>query len=548
MQNEESIKLRKAYRSLLGFLGVLAILSVILWQSSDLFTSRTSPSFADFAPDIAAAQAETTAGVLTVWADTGASMSGFVRETRSAYVPSSYKMMLYALPEIARTLSPIAQVDYYRFASTFSFTGDAITDEQRALIRNAQATDPDVLVDAAQYDAAPKESGASVSFASVLNALDLSSPNLILTDMEADGLTQTDEPYRQALERIFNAGCCISVVGMKSAFSGILYNYTNTGENFAYGMTDSTATQLVSTYPLHCHPRPFYAVIIGTSTQCSALRDALLDTYRSECQQKILDPEKAFPEERPLFVQSYSLDYWLNDPFVLVTAIDGEAADATGLQGMTEAVNSAWAAIGVPQYTLVKADSDEEQTASLTLHITPNSSCYADTYQSDEYQVSALNVQRANPTRLTSADQAPDDAVPLEGRGTNCVAWTMDAFADDNQWFGCSAVTPDANGLTLTLTVRLSACDTGLYRITLPIVCKRDPNMESSQDMTWANDWSVMAGRLPQAIHDRDKFGTVAAHTVNLTQQLELFHRVEASLSGDGIFDVAELTVDLDIQ
>jgi hypothetical protein len=571
MRGKGKSNLRRAWRSLVLFLGVFVIASVILYNTSDRFSSKASPNFAGFPPDIEGSQPDTTADILTVWADTDASMSGFARETRTSYVPSSYRMILYALPEIAKTLSPIAQVSYYRFASAFSFTNDKITDEQRALMLEAHAADPDILLDPAQYDAAPKASGASVSFASVLNALDLSTPNLILTDMEADGLTQTEEPYKKALERIFKAGRCISVVGMKSAYSGTLYNYKNTGENFYYGMKGDDATQLVISYPLHSHPRPFYAVIIGTSAQCSALRKALLDTYQSECQEKIYGQKKARSNERPGFVQSNSLDYWLNDPFVLVTAIDGEAAEVTGLQGMTEvpalqsmtdvtdpqgiteSTGSAWAAIGVPQYTLIKTDSGEEQTASLTLHITPNSSCYADTFQSDDYKVSAVKVQRADPTRLTVADQAPPDAVLLEGRGANRIAWTMDDFADEKSWFGCSAVAKDADGLTVTLTVRLSACDTGLYRITLPIICERDPHMESTRDMTWVDGWSTMASLLPDEIaralkNDEDKNGTVATRTVNLAQQLEWFHLVEASLSGKGSFDVARLTVDFDIQ
>lgn len=525
----------------------IVVTTFILYQTSDLYVSQASPSFADFPPGVITKKTQTTTDDLSVWIDMGASMGGFISERRSVCVPSSYKMMLYALPSIAKTVNPIAQINYYRFDSLFSYldtdTGDAARSEQR----NKQTVSWTTLIDDEQYKAVPEAGGSSVSLPSVLNALDLSSPSIIFTDMEADGLTQPTQAYTGPLERIFSEGYCISVVGMKSAYSGILTNYTNLGENYAYGVSDKDAFKLVGSYDFHHQPRPFYAIIIGTLEQCQTLRDALLSSYADECQTKIIDKideiakKDGRREDTSLFVESHSTDYWLNAPYELITAIDDEDASIIQLSGLSPAADSPLASIGVPEYVARQADT---QTAGAAIHITPTAACYTDTYAQDTYFIDGMEVQHMVKEYPEGVTPAPDETI-LEGRGSRYTALDLVTFDDTNHWFTCTMQQPTTSGVTLLLSVNVAACDPGLYRVIIPVYCKHNAKMESLQDTAWQQSWTRPFSLLDKAIATKND--SVADQTVNLVEQLDMFHRVEANQSSENVFDVAYLTLDLDI-
>ncbi len=525
----------------------ISLVTFILYQTSNLYVSQASPSFAYFPIDIITKKTQTTTDDLSVWIDMGASMSGFISEKRSMCVPSSYKMMLYALPSIAKEVNPIAQVSYYRFDSLFSSLDTDADDAARAVLRSKQTVNWATLIDDTKYTAIPEAGGSSDSLPSVLNALDLSAPSIIFTDMEADGLTQPTQAYTAPLQRIFSEGYCISVVGMKSAYSGILYNYTNLGTNYAYGVSNKDAYKLVSSYDFHHQPRPFYAIIVGTLEQCQTLRDALLTTYADECQTKIIDKIDEITkadgrrEDTSLFVESHSVDYWLNAPYELITAIDDEDASIIQVSGLSPAADSPLESVGVPEYVAMQADT---QTASAAIHITPTAACYADTYAQDTYFIDSLEIQHMVPEPPEGTTPASDGMI-LEGRGNRYTRLHLATLNDTNHWFSCAVQKPTSSGVTLLLTINVAACDTGRYRVTIPVYCKHNAKMESTQDTTWQQSWTRPFSRLEEAIAAKND--SVADQTVNLVEQLDFFHRVEANQSSENVFDVAYLTLDLDI-
>ena len=215
-------------------------------------------------------------------------MYGYLGKLHPQCVPSSYQMLFQQLPAIAKSISKLAAPVYYRFSSTYQFL-KSVTDTDRSSAREKLSMNPLQFENAALYQAEIKKGEQSVSIPSVLNTLDLTQPSLILTDWEEDGLTQPNAEYAQPVKRIFDAGYCMSIVAMKSAFGGILFNYTNEGIDYGYanGHQASINIELGKRNPYHSQPRPFYAIIIGTADQCKTLAETITRTYQDQCDKNI---------------------------------------------------------------------------------------------------------------------------------------------------------------------------------------------------------------------------------------------------------------------
>lgn len=532
-------------------LAIILVLGSAFIIFSNLYNTHEEPGFSGLVPQ--AVQADTSASQATdvsVWVDTGPSMYGFLNSGRSICVPSSYKMVLESLPDIAKQYSQVASITYYHFDSTFSGSSD--TDAQRRLVRADHQTGALQLLSENTYQTLPESGGASTALLSVLDAIDLENPTIILTDFEADGLTQQPAEYAKPLERIFGAGYCVSVVAMKSAFTGILYNYTNESVNYVYGTSKcpKNATQLIDNYPNHHQPRPFYAIIIGTSRQCEQLSAAVQNTYQSMCKTNITDKIEEISkadgrkERAENFVALQSADFWLNDTFDIVTAADNVSVSVSGGAQAVSAEDSPWEASGVPEFTLTVGSNGEAQSAVITFHVVPASACYKTTYATDTYAAPVPQTQKVIKTSLGNSE-LPESETVLLARGGRRVQLSITDFTDQHQWFECSAVSADANGLSFRLQVDLSNCSPGMYRLVLPVYCRHSTETEDQNGAAWSRNWSISTGRLRDAV---ESDGNTPRKTVDLYEQLEAIRRAEVSQCSREDHLVAQLTVDLNIQ
>lgn len=534
----------------LGILVVAAgVLLLVLPAVSDLFTSKASPTFAGFAPETGDETAENS-GTVSMWVDMGASMSGFLPDRDKKCVPSSYRMVLGDLKNIAKTISPIEEVRYYRFDSGFSCVGTDVTDAKRMAVRAAQATVANTVINPILYPSdGPDGGGTSVALPSVLNVLDLNVPSIIFTDLEADGLIRSAEDYEEPLERIFSAGRCISILAMKSAFGGVLYNYANDGVDYLYGMQGAKGElpNLFDSYTNYNRPRPFYAIIVGTSEQCRVLRDAVKDSYDTQCETNITARADDIPNHgEPIapFVQAYTADYWLSDTYRLLTTVDGEAVAVTDAEGFSQDDGSPWQASGVPEFTVAKTDTGETQTATLTLRIRPDTAGYADTYRSDTFNAQVSKIKRVIQTQSRDASLNAGETV-LEGRGDRRTTLSLGSFTDEHQWFSCRVGEAAEDGVPVTLSILSSACDAGLYRVTLLVTCLHDVNIEAPLT-DWADEWSLADNELLETL--KKDPGKAASSTVDLAELLETFHISQANQCGSDTWNVAEITIDIIIE
>ncbi|MDD3213606.1 MAG: hypothetical protein PHY64_08020 [Eubacteriales bacterium] len=217
---------------------VLIVAGWVLLKQSNLFETRDPINFAAFGETAAPAVTPNpaTQDDLDVWVDTSPSMAGFVKIGSSDRVPFVYRFLLENMDALVKAYSPNAIPTYYQFDSQYSLAGSD-SDAERANARTTHAVaESAAFAESSNYTAktdAIAAGGSSSALPSVLNTLELDKPALILTDFEADGLKLPSTEYQKPLNRIYGKGLCISVVAMKGAYSGILYNYLNDGDNHA---------------------------------------------------------------------------------------------------------------------------------------------------------------------------------------------------------------------------------------------------------------------------------------------------------------------------
>lgn len=554
---------------------VLVAAGLVLLKQSNLFETRDPINFAAFGETVTATTAPdaATQDDLDVWVNTSPSMAGFVKSGSSDRVPFAYRYLINNMDAVVKAYSPNAISEYYQFDSKYSLAdsnGDAVRAKARA---SHKVEEKKALTNSISYESNVNtfaKDGSSVALPSVLNTLDLDKPALILTDFEADGLKLPSTEYQQPLNRIFKKGLCISVVAMKGAYAGTLYNYLNNGDNYAYGTTSKDTKQMIDANKYQSRSRPFYAVIVGTGKQCALLAEQLSAAYNGFCSKEIIDKYDRLTHAKMRaedFVECETVNYWLNEHYAPVKAIDGKAASVASAAGMTqiiestptptaegkEASDTATQDVVIPQY-LIKKDSDLH-TATLTLHIAPPSESYADTYASDSFTVEPIGLTRIEQTRVEAANTAEvtptvtvyDQPGILLARGGRYVELTEKEIEPTEAaygWFTCPEAKGEADGVTLKLQVNAAEAAAGLYRVKLPVYCQHATDVKGQGDEAWIAEWTVDQDNLSK---DGDKNNT-AAKTANLQQQLEQFRRQNVMQSAEAPVLIAELTVCIEIQ
>ena len=550
------IKKKKSHRPRAHLYPVIAValflgLAIVFYFTSNPYTTLVKPNFSGFSPENAQeSNIDNAEETLSVWLDMSPSMYGYLGKMHPNCVPSSYKMILQQMPAIAKSLSKLATPAYYRFTSSYEYL-QTVQDSDRAAAREKLTFNPLHVENKTFYAADIVKGGQSVSIPSVLNTLDVTHPTLILTDWEEDGMIQPNGEYAQPLKRIFNAGYCMSVVAMRSAFGGVLYNYTNEGNDYGYANShEKTAvTELGLRNPYHNQPRPFYAIIIGTADQCKTLTAAVTRTYQQVCDlnitSKIEQINKAYGCNASAadFVQLQTTTYLLNDNFATRYAINGQTAIAENPVGMTLSAVSDWASKGTPQYTIIRQQNNDAQTASVTLRIQPGMASYDQTYTSDTFTIPALKVSKMETSKISDAT-LPESETILLARGPRRIQLQLVDFADTNQWFTCSPVSPGSAYASFQLMIQAGSCDPGLYRVVIPVICRHSTEVPELSDSSWVASWSIQASMLKATMAKE----IVPLKTVNLEEQTNTIRKAEIKAGSGKDFLLAQLTVDIIIQ
>ena len=554
---------------------VLAVAGLVLLKQSNLFETRDPINFSAFGETIAptAAPDAATQDDLDVWVNTSPSMAGLIKIGSSDRVPFVYRYLLENIDTVVKAYSPNVIPTYYQFESQYSLAESA-GDADRANARRTHAVaEGAALTESSNYTAktdAIAAGGSSSALPSVLNTLELDKPALILTDFEADGLTLPSKEYQKPLSRIYGKGLCVSVVAMKGAYSGILYNYLNDGDNYAYGTTNNSTKQMIEKNKYQYRARPFYAVIVGTGRQCATLSAQLVTAYNDFCTRRIVAPFAHLTHADMRvedFVASETANYRLNEQYAPVKSVDGEEASVVSASGMTRIVEATTTPAadgvevsdadkqyaGVPQYLITK--KSDLQTATLTLHVAPTSESYADTYASDSFAVKPIGLSvieqiKMDAPKTTEGAPSPatyDQPGILLARGGRYVELTEKEIEPTEAaygWFTCPEAKGEADGVTLKLQVNAAEAAAGLYRVKLPVYCQHATDVKGQGDEAWIGEWTVKQSNLS----GNGKVQNTAAKTANLQQQLEQFRMQNVKQSGQKPVLIAELTVCIEIQ
>lgn len=528
--------------------GIFAVVAVVLIICSNFYVTLAQPTFSAFEPEKQLTQAEKVPSQLQVYMDTSASMYGFMHTNRPSCIPSSYLQVRNDMRELSKALSHVTETVYYQFNSATQINID-ISEEERAQLHRRMRTTEMNLTKQNQYAEYPQASGQTTALSSVLNLLNLANPAIIVTDLELNGLSQSTAELEKSLSRIFDSAKCVSVLAMKSAFSGNLYNYTNEGKHFAYGTAKdmNTFQQIAMKYPNHNHPRTFYAIIIGTQSQCRNLSSALTQQYTKWNQANIIDQKAAIDEadaysHKENFIAVEQADFWLNDRFELIAKIDGDNALVINSSNAALAADSPWSTQDVPEYLLQK--TKENTVCQLEFSVRPLYWGYAMTASTDQFSTPVPQMARVHREQIKS-DQLEESSGVLNARGSRKIVLSLEPFEDHYQWFTCSEVTKRNERISFSVTIQLADCDKGLYRMTIPVLCRHSTKIKPENNYGWADSWNNNPINL-KALLKNDI--TTPSRTNGLTNWLNLLGRQEISRLSQNENVVALLTIDLKVE
>ena len=87
----------------------------------------------------------------------------------------------------------------------------------------------------------------------------------------------------------------------------------------------------------------------------------------------------------------------------------------------------------------------------------------------------------------------PESETILLARGPRRIQLQMVDFADTNQWFTCSPVSPGTAYASFQLMIQAGSCDPGLYRVVIPVICRHSTEVPELSDSSWVASWSIQA-------------------------------------------------------
>lgn len=529
-----SSKKRKKYtriiQSILWTVGIFSVLFILCMSPFlfDPYISLAQPSFAGLPPAQVATANGTILEIVNIWFDTNPSMLGFINSQRSGCVPSSYRLLINRLPQICKNLNAIIEPRY------FGFDG-----------KNYSLSE---ILQKGVYS--PTETNVNHDLISLLKHVDPTEPTIIFTDFEEEGKEIQISAFGEAMKRIFVDNRCLSVVAMKSAYSGILYNYLGNDIDYAYGIPgNGKAENTVKTYNHHHRPRSFYALIIGTEEECLALKDAVCSAYTEINQsevtgiaQKVITRDQWAHDAQKLkeFEDLESIDYFLNGEADIVYPINSDHITIDHDLNAEEGIDAPWKAIyGVPEYKLSK--QTEDLFSQFQIGIIPKSSLYQQTYATDEFDKPVPQIFKVTKYFMDELSLAESASVLL-GRGSHRIELKADPFEDEKEWFQTSQVQALKSGLSFSLNVNISDCESGLYRVVIPVTGIHPKDKDTKDGSNWIQQWSNSS--LTQSLRNDE---TIPRRTMFLSEQLESIRKVEAQQANTENYEIAYITIDLRI-
>lgn len=476
-----------------------------------------------------------TVNSINVYVSASSSMAGFVHQSRSGCVPSAYRSLLESLSE---TLNGYANVNIFYRSNIHA-------------VDNLQA-----VVDESVYNAAvTNESGLEdVLRAAITN----SEPSIIFTDLEGDDGQDFYQSVKSLSDQLFRAGKSLSIGRYVSAFSGVLYNYAESGKDYSYGLSDKqSGTTLLrpSSNYLHHQPRAFYVLIIADTENCERYQTSIDKAYWAFCstltQAAIQDHSS---ENLELYKAAKSI-------LLPVMRAGTKNVHSAGVQAKTSTLWESGSASTadtnreVPQYT-IKRTTDAAASCQLVYSIVPELSI------NNGASALASNIRVEMSTQSAVAaykvlEGSYDESLPpnyLIGRGNHVIIYTLEDDQQATQYIetDCSIGTDGA--LQLTLNIQNGQLTGSLYRVYLKVYARQNGSQIISELDDSLSGYSITSSvaTTRAAALERDRgYGTTpnpVLSTINLTNFLQAIHSgYITGASSDELF-VADIVFDLKIE
>lgn len=557
------------FAAIMLFIGIIAI-GVIRVQSSypqqwlqeKLISEPVSMrSFSQPSESTAQASAKNT---LCLWIETSPSMAGYLSDPRDAdYYQTFFEQLVRYPQQMLGGNVTATQIVRYAFNPGFALKLEKNQQRDVAdLLRGQIVEDYENLltVDSFYQDLTTDAN----ALAAVFEALDPTCMNVIITDM-----IESKTAFSQALEKRYQAafrdGLTMDIVGFEDIFSGFLFEVGEDGQTYAFGTGDKKGYNMVggqayyasdsvdrirakpislgpySTLP---HPRPLYAIVIGTTAQCDALAETIMnlyDSYRDGVNHArgTLLRDKNGANMTPLAEPARRFQFHRRSlgrvpekiAHSAVTPLDGnvrDTSDAIDYERRKLHANEADAVL------FLKEPLQSAQTYTLTYSFKPDVENYETTVQSEDYRIDGLSLRR-----LAFSPYAGDgDGPRVHTLGDQYLTYqVVDCGSVSGVIADIASVTPE--GITLQVTVDVSSMDTGYYRIDIPVVYGRNVGkLENTLDTAALAVWYCTADSFPSRGYNYC--------TPNLRTQLQMLCRAqEAHLNTD--VRVATVSVDFEI-
>lgn len=507
-------------------------------------------------------------GELHVWIENSPSMAGFVDTGRC---PESFlPYMLQQSEHAVNTWFPATTKLYYHsFNATLAKQLEQA--EHPALLRTAVLTDPakallkdfylpesgiaDVLDDSKNHSA----------LTGLLSAIKPGQPHLIITDFLETAAVIENDPLQPACEALFHENLSIKVIALDSLFSGAIFDAGGEDEIFAFYVNRNSsfhndnnkkrfsvgdqrywATNIKTTNGYHAHPRPLYAIVIGTSRQCDTIAAVLLSQY--EIYRTSLPLEKDVPEyyhmqndrDENVLRQAQVFSFGqIGVEKVLRMVGSGqivsEAAEQDGLictAAEKDYDQQPLHADGVDAYRIIKDQALASQEYKIHYHFMPNVEGYAANHLQDQYTVGEMKTYQFVFNERTDEY---DDAASVRVIGDRWLRYDMQDIPTPTNAFGIVNFDCLKQGIDFDLVIDVSAMETGFYRLELPFLLRRSAEGLSLDHRT-AQAWNVQRGSITNS----------PAKTTDLYKQLEnIYEAQKVLLTGESL--VAQITIDIEI-
>lgn len=538
-----------------------------MWLQEALISEPVSMQPFSLTPIIASSN--TTPNTICLWIETSPSMAGYLSDPRDASYPQTFFELIVRHPQ--QILSgDITNTEIVRYAFNPGFAlrleknWKGTVDE---LVSKQIITDYESLL-TTDYFFQDLTTDAN-ALATVFEVLDPSCINVIITDMiEHRDVISVSSELQKRYESAFQNDLTMDIIGFEDTYSGFLFEVGDPGQVYAFGVGSKKGfdysgdsahylsqnngrinAQSISlgAYTNSPHPRPLYIIVIGTTPQCDALSETIMNLYgdyRDEINRTkglILKPKpdssEILPEARRFSFHRRSLQAVLDTAghTAITRTIVPDDSNVYETFDEVDYERQKLHADEADSVRLIKDLDQTTQTYTLTYQFKPELENFDATYDSDDYHLGDISLRRLE--FFPFGDD--EETLKVHTLGDQYLGYqAVPCSVTDS--VSVSDIHTTLAGITLQVTINVSTMDAGYYRIDIPVVYDRDVGkLENTLDTASLADWYCTADEFPSRKYNYC--------TPNLRTQLQLLCRAQEACLNKTL-RIANISLDFEIK